>query len=229
MIDVLYLAWNRLQFTKTSFELLLENTNWDLVDRLIVYDDRSTDGTRKYLDKAVYRAPVDVTLSMLGFRSPVRTMLHYLASPPAARFFAKIDNDIAVPPGWLDALNSVMATNDDLDLIGMQIGFGGDPQAGWDGTYGYVPAPHIGGVGLMRTSAFTSRPSMHADGRFGFTAWQQKYDTTIGWITPDVICPQLDLIPDEPYRSLAEKYIAQGWQRRWPPYAEASRRYWDWL
>lgn len=36
-VDVLYLAKGRLEFTKQTFKMLLANTDWDLVHRLIVY------------------------------------------------------------------------------------------------------------------------------------------------------------------------------------------------
>lgn len=228
-VDVIYLAWNRLEFTRATFEALIANTDWSLVRRLTVYDDGSTDHTREYLDEALRRVPVQHGLCRLGFKSPVKTMIHYLKSP-SSPMFAKLDNDIAVPAGWLDALMGVMERSPELEILGMQAGFGGGlPAADFDGVYGYEPADHIGGVGLMRVAAFDRPPVMHADGRFGFTAWQERSGATIGWITPELACPQMDLLPIEPWRSLSERYKDAGWQRGWPPYNHASHAYWDWL
>lgn len=224
-VDIIYLAWNRLAFTKQTFRALALNTNWDLVRRLIVYEDGSTDGTRSHLEEAVREVACgDVSLCYLGFGSPVATMNHYIAGDPA-HAFAKIDSDIAVPTGWLEPLIGVMETSD-VELLGMQAGMGGG-EPGDD--YTYEPSSHIGGVGLMRASAFLTRDAPHPDGRFGFTSWQQRNDVTRGWITPDIMCPQLDLIPAEPYRSLAVEYEKNGWQRHWPPYSEESHEIWDWL
>ena len=61
MRDILFLAKDRRTFTEMTFGWLLENTNWDLVNRLIVYDDGSTDGTREWLRDIVrsYRESLD--------------------------------------------------------------------------------------------------------------------------------------------------------------------------
>lgn len=216
-LDIIYLAWNRLDYTRASFETLLENTNWEHVRRLIVYDDGSTDGTREYLDDAIQRCPVEHGLSHLGFGSPVATMNHYLDGTDADAF-VKIDNDIAAPPGWLDALLHVWYAHDELELLGMEAGqtkIGGRDEE-WDGVYGYRPCTHIGGIGLMRVSAFTTRDRPRVKGRFGFTEWQHRMDPVRGWIEPDLLVPQLDRIPADPWRSLSLAYIERGWQRTWP-------------
>ena len=49
MLDIVYLAWNRLEFTRKTFETLVANTDWSKVARIIVYDDGSVDGTGDYL------------------------------------------------------------------------------------------------------------------------------------------------------------------------------------
>jgi hypothetical protein len=97
------------------------------------------------------------------------------------------------------------------------------------GAYGWLPTSHIGGVGMMRTSAFHSRPAIPSRGRFGFTAWQEKHDPVRGWITPDVRTVQIDLLPFEPWRSLAAPDGERDWARAWPPYNPASEGWWAWL
>src|SRR5579862_1170051 len=106
MIDILFLAHNRLKFTRASFEALVENTNWDLVQALTVWDDGSTDGTLEYLKEAsreFRRQSGKITLLHYCQKpvcSPVRVTAAYLTSP-GAEFFGKLDNDVIVPPGWL--------------------------------------------------------------------------------------------------------------------------------
>ena len=60
MIDILYVGWNRLEFTKATFEALKANTDWSLVRHLHIHDDGSTDGTREWLRDAWIGMPVNV-------------------------------------------------------------------------------------------------------------------------------------------------------------------------
>jgi glycosyltransferase involved in cell wall biosynthesis len=231
-LDVLFFSWNRLAFTEQTFELLLQNTAWERVRRLLVYDDGSTDGTREYLEAALTRAPIASHFAYVGFGSPVASMNVYLDDDPADAF-AKVDNDIAVPPGWLDAMVGVLDGHPELELLGMEAGqteLAGRDGKPWDGVYRYRDCSHIGGVGLMRSSAFLTRPRPVAKGRFGFTEWQHDENPTRGWIEPDLLVPQLDRIPLEPWLSLSESYRARRWQRIWPLMDETwGAPYYDWL
>jgi glycosyltransferase involved in cell wall biosynthesis len=201
MLDVLFPTFNRLEFTKFSFQMLVENTNWGLVENLVVVDDGSTDGTRDWLADAIPRVrsdvDADIWLHHTDFRSPVEVMNFYLERFKSD-LFAKVDNDIFVPYGWLERMKSTMDRNPDLEILGMAAGWVGDECE--DGR-GYVTTSHIGGVGMMRTKAFTSRPPMRADGRFGFTLWQEKYEPLAGWI-----CPDLNAV--EPLRGVREEEVA---------------------
>lgn len=234
-LDIIYLTYNRLDFTRLTFHLLLANTDWSHVDRLIVFDDGSTDGTREWLDENIPRTPVPASLVHLGFGSPVSTMNYYLQGDPADRF-VKVDSDVAMPPGWLGALLAAAERHPEIDLLGMEAGQTWLPTdrspefSGWDGSYTVRACSWIGGVGLMRTQAFRDRPAMVPIGRFGFTKWQQIHEPPRAWIEPDLLCPQLDRIPVEPFVSLSRRYIAAGWQREWPMMdPDWGVPYWGWI
>lgn len=232
-LDVIYLAHNRLEFTQASFPNLLENTNWDLVRQLVVFDDRSEDGTRQYLYKAIHGCPVEYHLHETSFGSPVRTMNTYVAGNDS-EFFAKIDSDIMVPPGWLDALTQVAAAARHIDALGMEAGREGLNDAAWlepGFVYGYQPCSHIGGVGLIRTDALGRRPRIVANGRYGWTEFQQQWDLGRAWITPDLRVFSLDQLPFGRWRQLAESYSESGWgrERVWPAYhGRWMSDYWEW-
>lgn len=227
--DLLYLAYNRREFTEFSFQTLLDNTNWDLIDHLHVYDDGSEDGTAEYLAEAIEQCPVKSTLHPTAFRSPVRTMNHYVATSRAGKFF-KVDNDICVPPGWVDSMLGVMDSSLELELLGTEPGFAEllPEEQEWDGIYRYTRARHIGGVGCFRTRSFTTRRKMEPNGRFGLTEWQWEYRVTCGWIQPDLRVFSLDHLPFEPWVSLAAAYVEAGWARAWSKYFKSNTHLWDW-
>lgn len=229
MIDVLYLSHNRLEYTRESFGRLCANTNWELVDRLYVYDDRSTDGTFEWLASTLLDPPpVWSILIPHSLGSPVAVMNDWLDRRGGeVERFAKVDNDVAMPPGWLDVLNSVMDDDPRLELLGTEGGRMGDNWPRW----GWESCSHIGGVGLMKTSAFRRRPRPEANGYYGFTSWQQHQNPVRGWVTPDLRSVLLNLIPVEPWLSLSDEYIAKGWQRSWARYENdrPSQRLWNWM
>lgn len=225
-MEILYLAHNRLEFTKASLAALFENTNWDFVDRLIVYDDASVDGTRGYLQSISY--PIDNAELICGtFGGPVEVTNHFLSrrDPTDDHVFCKLDSDVMLPPGWLDQSLRVMRQNPELHLLGIEAF---NPVATGCTERSYTQARHIGGIGLMRSGAFVTLPRPH--GRFGFTAWQEHTDPrpNCGWINPSLPVFLLDWLPREPWRSLSDEYIAQGWQRRWDKYQESRSELWKW-
>lgn len=228
MLDVLYLSRNRREFTAFTFSKMIENTNWDLVDRLIVYDDSSTDGALEEITSRIEAVPVPHEVREHSLGSPVLVMNDYIASADAESF-AKIDNDLVVPPAWLDDMTSVMDRWHDLVLLGMESPFMGPPNLDWDGTYTWTPWKHIGGVGLMRTDFFRQTGPMDADGYHGFTGHQWRYGPRRGWITPDILVCLLDRCPMEPWVSLSEEYAKRNWQRSWKKMPTDFSIYWDWF
>lgn len=227
-VDLLYLTANRREFTELTFELIVQNTNWDIVDRLIVYDDSSTDGAREEVANRLHRVPVPSEIRDHAMRSPVAVMNDYVAQADA-EFFVKVDNDLAVPPGWLEAFASVMEADRHLMLLGTESPFMGPPSADWDGTYTYTPWRHIGGIGMMRTEFFKKTGPMDVDGYHGFTGHQWRMDPRRGWITPDILTCLLDRCPVEPWLSISDEYVKRNWQRRWTKIPLHMSVYWDWF
>ena len=247
-VDVLYIAKNRLEFTKASFTALVANTDWSLVNTLWIYDDGSTDGTREWLRSQ--RMPAmctNIIDSHLG--APAEVMNDYmqrwtsaqrLASSTYIEMFAKIDNDVIVPPGWLNACMNVMHRCPTLDLLGIEHPYSRTPHyvggpipprpelTAWEGSL-YAPCDSIGGIGLMRRSAFVERGVLKPYSIYGgFTDWQlQHQDVKKGWIVPPLNTILLDRLPVEPWITLSHEYIAKGWQRAWSGYDPAVP-FWGW-
>ena len=232
MIDILYVAHNRLEMTRESFEALVRHTDWREVAALHIADDGSEDGTFEYLDLSIDKVPelVDVHLYHKPFGGPVAATNLYLDHvSEGVEQVAKIDNDFVVCPGWLGDMLKTMTKNPGLDILGFEP-FVGDP------TPPPYPreirdAPHIGGKGLIRLRTFSHcRPRPGGlNGYFGFTEFQTKHEhISKAWVVPDLPCFGLDQLPFEPWITLTKQYVERGWQRFWPPYDAAATDYWDW-
>lgn len=223
-VGILFVSFNRETFTRFALDMMIENTDWRLVSSVTLWDDYSQgDDTLELVRATAKRIPVDCDVRVGGYRSPVSIMNRYVKAYDTP-LFAKLDNDVIVPPGWLTDLLAVMDGNPDLEALGMQAAFtnvrGPDPSPEGTGPHSYVEANHIGGVGLMRRAAFLERPPIQAEGRFGWTLFQEKHDVRVGWITPDLHVSCLDQIPFDPWASLSTYYTQMGWQRPtpWTPY-----------
>lgn len=226
-VDLLYLAKDRIEYTKESFTRLLENTNWDHVRRLFVVDDGSGSASAKWLQVTADHAPVKTEFHRTHYGSPVAVMLYYL-DRREEEFFAKIDNDIVIPPGWLEAMLSVIERYPDLDLLGMEGGRSRKPIDGWDGRYGInKDCSHIGGVGLIRGTAIRRARRPIPNGRFGWTENQHKVPYKRAWIKPDLQMVELDKLPFDPWMGYSKSYVEQGIQRDWENYPREMTWYWE--
>lgn len=199
------------------------------MSRLVVYDDGSEPWTRLWLQDscaAVDVVPVDFRAGR-RWGSPVAIMAHYLSHNPAERF-VKVDNDIALAPGWLDALLTVADAHRYVDLLGFELGM--TQVLGRDHPFTFEPSSHIGGIGLMRTRAFENRPLKPLGTHYGFTEWQHTHgEVRRGWITPDLLCPLMDRLPFEPFLSLSARYQRLRWQRPWGTYPVRMGWAWEWM
>lgn len=228
-VDILIPTWNRYEFTVACVEAMRETTEWDLVNRVWCIDDDSSDGTAHYMEH--FKWPVPRVCIRKRFGGPVAVMNAFIAQSevlgdPPAPYFAKIDNDVLLPPGWLGVC---MGVAPQVDLLGIECGCDNPVPANQDVERYVRKADHIGGIGVFKRSAF-ARTKPFPDGRMGFTAWQnQTPGIKAGWLDPPLPIALLDHLPFEPWRSLSEKYVRLGWQRtQWGFYEERSNKLWDW-
>lgn len=246
-VDILFLAKNRREYTEEALRQLEKNTNWDLVSQLIIYNDGSEDSRPK--EPLYTRSPLYMDTDLGG---PVAVMNHFIGAPALftrAPWFAKIDNDTIVPPGWLDACTAIAET-DNVDLIGIEARY--CEHRPMDVTrppmlctqqlivnYPTVPYPmikyrrtdHVGGIGLFRRSVFETHPLPTPNGTYyGFTEWQwANPDVRKCWIDPPLPVFLLDHLNFDPWKSLGEEYVSRGWQREsWGYYGERDKKLWEW-
>lgn len=230
MINILFCAWNRLEFTKASFQSLLQHTDWSKVASLHVHDDGSTDGTGEYLQEQIKQVPVKVVYESRRLGGPVAAMIRHLKLfPPAEevdRFF-KADNDLIVPPGWLPELLRVSNSDPGVDVLGIAARFG-PPAPGLCETRRIEEARHIGGIGLIRYRLFEVCQPV-PQGLYGWSEFQVRHlENRKGWLTPDIACFNLDLVDIPEFAALSAQYEAKGWQRPWSKYLDGGKSYYDW-
>lgn len=182
--DIVYLAKGRPEFTRASLAALAENTNWNRVRGLIVYSDGE-----EFTCPANFGSPFFIDEEPRG--GPVGVM-NYHVKMTAEPLWCKLDNDVIVPPGWLDTCLATMDAHPELDLLGIEPPLSRTPAPWMAGKR--EPAPEcdanlwasakmptyarcdsIGGIGLFRTRAWQGRPPMKPFATFGgFTDWQQR-------------------------------------------------------
>ena len=240
MIDVLYIAWNRLEYVKVSLKNLIETTDWSLVRRFIIHDDGSTDGTAEYIDSL--RIGSHVHHGRVG--SPTGVMNLYVDQ--GVEFLAKVDNDAMMPPRWLNDALDVMSRHPELNLLGL----GAWMPVGPDRPYTYEKAKAIGGIGLMRSRAFECCLPWDGGRYGGAQMWQSDHMqepivltgpitperkiklphrvSVSGWINPGIPVFLLDQLPGKPWSELRARYVQNEWQRSWSIYPEGDSHLWSW-
>jgi hypothetical protein len=219
---ILYLAHNRKSFTEDSLTALKRNTNWDRVTRIDLYDDGSGDGAECVAAAFANEVGVPAEVHRGRYGSPVAVMNAYLAGCKCD-LFVKVDNDVMLPPRWLDVALDVMQRNPNLALLGLE------PQrVPQTDPRGYVDTRAIGGVGIMRRDVF-SDPMEPVAVHGGFDKWQLEHpQVKKGWLSPSIKMFLLDRLPMNPWRSISDEYIDKGWQRPWKRYTEADAALWTW-
>ena len=225
-VDLLYLACNRLEFTRETFTTLLKNTNWDEIRQLVVYDDGSVDGTAEWLEEQCKHTPVPTRFTRTRFGSPVTAMSDFIRAA-SAPILAKTDNDAMLPPGWLRESLAVLDRHPELALLGIEAlnPHSSDPHL----QRSYTPSEFVSGLGLYRRSAFARSQPVAYRKYFGLEEWQvaQGPGLTRGWINPAIPVFLLDRLPIQPWRHYSDTYIQKGWQRPWQGYDQTCTL-WHW-
>ena len=114
-VPVIFLTYNRLEYTKKALEALLK-TVYPI--RIFIWDNASTDGTQEWLRSMEKKhSNISVMFSSLnqGLNKPINV---FLRENKSAEFIAKVDNDTIVEPYWLCHLMTVMLEKPEMDAVG---------------------------------------------------------------------------------------------------------------
>lgn len=140
LCDLVLLSWNHLELTRPCVESILAHTT--VPARLIIVDQASEEPVREYLRALKSTATVRVeplfNPANVGYPKGMNLGLARSGSP----YVCFLNNDILVPPGWLEEMIRVMET---------------DPSVGTvcpaSNTFDVHPAPGSDWLGLARERA----------------------------------------------------------------------------
>jgi len=97
-------TFNRLEFTKQCFNALLQYTDFDLVQKIIVFDNFSEDGTFEFVKK--FNFPViQGNFTNSNFCINIFSNLYKNLS---IKYLIKLDNDIVVKKNWLSVCSDFL-------------------------------------------------------------------------------------------------------------------------
>ena len=112
--SIMMVTYNRLDFTKRTLDSFWNTTKGPF--RLIIIDNGSTDGTRKYLEDLSENVNVPMHMHFNPTNKGIavgRNQGLLLADKygPADEFMATIDNDVELPDNWLGQAVDIITDN----------------------------------------------------------------------------------------------------------------------
>ncbi len=113
MIDLVFVAFNRLDYTRRALQSVLADPEESF--RLTLWDNASTDGTREYLESVRDPRIVDVVLCDTN-RGQVEA-INTVWARSKAELLGKLDNDCLVTPGWTRVLAAAHRDIPDLGVL----------------------------------------------------------------------------------------------------------------
>ena len=112
-IDIVYLTYNRLEYTKKSLPSLFVDSTEEF--RLTIWDNGSTDGTVEYLKNEVNDPRIkDIVFSKNVGQYPA---VNEVWGKSKADLLGKVDNDCLVTPGWTRTLAQAHADIPELGSV----------------------------------------------------------------------------------------------------------------
>ena len=101
-VDLLYVTYNRLYYTKRTLLELFKNAAYDF--SLTIVDNGSTDGTVEYLKKLEREDFTGVKIIYNKNNEGLSKPTNQFWENSTADYVGKVDNDVILPYGWLNRL-----------------------------------------------------------------------------------------------------------------------------
>ena len=163
MVNIFMLVKDRKEFTSLALSYLERFTNFDLVHRLVLVNDSSTDGAAEICREWVARLGKGEVVDIEGgtvTNALFRGTEPYLDDP--VRWMVKLDNDLIMSEDWLDkVLFQAERVAQQVDMVGFPMVnefFPTSPEEAWADRspqeYQVGGAPYTGGNFIMSWSFF---------------------------------------------------------------------------
>jgi len=130
LVDLCILVSRRLEFTKLCFEALIQNTNWELVKKVIIMHDipktidkdtlEEDQKSREFL-KTQIKLLVSLGVGVSYIESETGSVglcMKYSMCLSESLYYFKIDNDVVIGKDYLDVLVKTMESYKELVVLG---------------------------------------------------------------------------------------------------------------
>lgn len=111
-------TFNRLDYTRQCLDTMFKNTYYPY--QLVIVDDNSNDGTRDYLKSLKKEREFDLILYY--DRKGVIKSVNDVLARFEAEYYIKLDNDVLVPPGWLEKMIKCLKSHKEIGILGLSVG-----------------------------------------------------------------------------------------------------------
>jgi GT2 family glycosyltransferase len=153
MIALAIPTWHRLEFTQECLETLTKYTNFDLVSKVIVYDNNSGSKMLELLDSFNYNYVIsNFNTAWAGMNSLFNTV----KNDKSIKYIGKVDNDVSFTQNWIESIFSEFEGRDSCGSI----------RYGYSGSDGIVSPIQInggfhGGLKIFRKSCYRIIPNTY--------------------------------------------------------------------
>lgn len=212
-IDLIFISYNRLHFTKYSLPTLLADASEEF--SLTIWDNGSTDGSREYIESVKDPRIVKKVLSQQNIGAyPV---VNQAINETKAELWGLVADDTLVTPGWTHILGAAHA---DIPELGRISSWHLCPDAfSWErarhkiqafGRHKILRHPYTNGVGLVKTTALRKIGVMDpAEGESKYWMRMALAGYVIGFYCPPVLVEHMDYpwSPHFPYKGRFEEWV----------------------
>lgn len=201
MIALAIPTWHRVEFTQECLETFTQYTNFDLVSKVIVYDNNSGPDMLKLINSFGYDYQIgSFNNAWAGFNC----LLEEVSNDSSIEYIGKVDSDVSFTQNWIEPIISEFESREKCGSI--RYAFGGS-----NGSISKlkVNGGHHGGLKIFRKSCARK---VIGSGRFLGSQDVSNFIRKRG-LTTDSMEVGVEMLTKK-YPQLSAKYRSKKWQRR---------------